>query len=42
MTLPAPRFAFVEGALDRADALRDKPDALHAYWPCLLYTSRCV
>jgi len=32
MTLPAPRFAFVEGALDRADALRDKPDALHAYW----------
>lgn len=33
MTLPAPRFAFVEGALDRADALRDKPDALHTYWP---------
>lgn len=32
MTLPAPRFAFVEGALDRADALRDKPDALQAYW----------
>jgi NAD+ diphosphatase len=28
-----PRFAFVEGALDRADALRDKPDALRAYWP---------
>ena len=27
------RFAFVEGALDRADALRDKPDALRAYWP---------
>lgn len=33
MTLPVPRFAFVEGALDRADALRDKPDALRAYWP---------
>lgn len=31
--LPAPRFAFVEGALDRADALRDHRDALHAYWP---------
>ena len=30
--LPAPRFAFVEGALDRADALRDHRDALHAYW----------
>ena len=28
-----PRFAFVEGALDRADALRDNADALHAYWP---------
>lgn len=28
-----PRFAFVEGALDRADALRDNPDALRAYWP---------
>lgn len=28
-----PRFAFVEGALDRADALRDSPDALQAYWP---------
>jgi NAD+ diphosphatase len=28
-----PRFAFVEGALDRADALRDNRDALHAYWP---------
>lgn len=32
-SLPTPRFAFVEGALDRADALRDNPDALHAYWP---------
>lgn len=31
-TAPA-RFAFVEGALDRADALRDNRDALHAYWP---------
>ena len=28
-----PRFAFVEGALDRADALRNSRDALHAYWP---------
>jgi NAD+ diphosphatase len=28
-----PRFAFVEDALDRADALRDNADALHAYWP---------
>lgn len=33
MTLPAPRFAFVDGALDRADALRDNRDALQAYWP---------
>jgi NAD+ diphosphatase len=33
VTLPAPRFAFVEGALDRADALRDRHDALQAYWP---------
>lgn len=33
MTLPASRFAFVEGALDRADALRDNRDALQAYWP---------
>jgi NAD+ diphosphatase len=32
MTLPAPRFAFVEGALDRADALRDRPEALRAHW----------
>jgi NAD+ diphosphatase len=30
---PKPRFAFVEGALDRADALRGNRDALHAYWP---------
>ena len=30
--LPPPCFAFVEGALDRADALRDNADALHAYW----------
>lgn len=30
---PKSRFAFVEGALDRADALRDNADALHAYWP---------
>jgi NAD+ diphosphatase len=29
---PAP-FAFVEGALDRADALRDDPAALAALWP---------
>lgn len=33
MTRPAPRFAFVEGALDRADALRDRDEALRAYWP---------
>jgi len=26
-------FAFVDGALDRADALRDQPDALAALWP---------
>ena len=26
-------FAFVEGALDRADPLRDDPDALAATWP---------
>jgi NAD+ diphosphatase len=31
--LPTPRFAFVDGALDRADALRGNADALHAYWP---------
>lgn len=30
--LPTPRFAFVDGALDRADALRANADALHAYW----------
>jgi NAD+ diphosphatase len=29
----SPRFAFVDGALDRADALRDNRDALRAYWP---------
>ncbi|MFC7301974.1 NAD(+) diphosphatase [Cognatiluteimonas weifangensis] len=29
----SPPFAFVEGALDRADALRDDPDALAALWP---------
>ena len=33
MTAPTPRYAFVEGALDRADALRDNADALRAYWP---------
>jgi len=26
-------FAFIDGALDRADALRDDPDALAALWP---------
>lgn len=31
--LPTPRFAFVDSALDRADALRGNADALHAYWP---------
>lgn len=31
--VPTPRYAFVEGALDRADALRDNTDALQAYWP---------
>lgn len=30
---PKPRFAFVDGGLDRADALRGNRDALHAYWP---------
>jgi NAD+ diphosphatase len=29
---PAPRYAFVEGGLDRADALRDNDSALLAYW----------
>ena len=28
-----PSFAFVEGALDRADHLRDDPDALARLWP---------
>ena len=32
-SLLTPGFAFVEGALDRADELRDNRDALHAYWP---------
>lgn len=32
MTPPAP-YAFVDGALDRADALRDDPEALAALWP---------
>lgn len=26
-------FAFIDGALDRADPLRDDPDALAAHWP---------
>lgn len=30
---PAPHFAFVAGALDRADALRDHPETLRGYWP---------
>ncbi|TXH64816.1 MAG: NAD(+) diphosphatase [Lysobacteraceae bacterium] len=30
---PVARFAFVEAALDRADALRENADALRAYWP---------
>ena len=29
---PAQSFAFVEGALDRADALRGHPEALQAHW----------
>ena len=33
MTSAAPGFAFVDGALDRADALRDDTDALLALWP---------
>lgn len=28
-----PRFAFIDQALDRADALRDAPDTLRALWP---------
>ena len=32
-SVPADAFAFVEGALDRADHLRDAPDALAALWP---------
>ena len=31
--MTATPFAFVDGALDRADALRDDADALHALWP---------
>lgn len=31
--MPATPFAFVEGALDRADHLRDDADALAALWP---------
>jgi NAD+ diphosphatase len=31
--LNASPFAFVDGALDRADALRDEPDALAKSWP---------
>ena len=31
--LPAARFAFVAEALDRADHVRDQPDALAALWP---------
>ena len=30
---PASPFAFVDGALDRADHLRDDPAALAAAWP---------
>ena len=33
MTAPAPSFSFVDGALDRADALRDDAAALAALWP---------
>ncbi len=33
LALTQPSFAFVEGALDRADHLRDDPDALAALWP---------
>ena len=32
-SIPRAPFAFVEGALDRADHLRDDPDALAALWP---------
>lgn len=31
--MTAPPFSFVDGALDRADALRDDADALAALWP---------
>lgn len=33
MSRPGAPFAFVEGALDRADHLRDAPDALAGLWP---------
>lgn len=33
MTAPGAPFAFVDGALDRADHLRDDADALAALWP---------
>ena len=33
MIEPASPFAFVDGALDRADHLRDDDDALNALWP---------
>ncbi len=33
LALHHPSFAFVEGALDRADHLRDNPDALATLWP---------
>jgi NAD+ diphosphatase len=33
VTAPAPSFSFVDGALDRADALRDDAAALAALWP---------
>jgi len=33
LQVPPGAFAFLEGALDRADHLRDAPDALAALWP---------
>jgi NAD+ diphosphatase len=33
LAMQRPSFAFVEGALDRADHLRDDPDALATLWP---------
>jgi NAD+ diphosphatase len=32
-SIPRAPFAFIEGALDRADALRDDPEALAVLWP---------